>query len=565
MRKFLLAAAAVFMPLAAHAQCAVPVVTGQVWTSTQWNNCFNYLLTNTGTGSSSFSGSNFNSTFPSQGIAFGASSGGNMVSINADAFHDMMVNLATPLPTGSNVIGAVTENGTWTVGISGAVPLPNGAAQNIYTGAFYNTAAPVLTNGQQTPLQVDSNGNLKVNIVTGGGAGGGGGTSSQFGSSFPYSGTAMGASNGGNMQPLSVDNTGDLLVNLATALPKGTNTIGAVTQGGTWSVGLTNALPTGNNTIGAVSQGGAWNVGISGGLPLPTGASSAANQTAPQGSVIGGTAATTSDLAGGIYNATVPTLTTGQQAAVQLDASGNLKVNIAAGASSGGTSSAFGSAFPTNGTAIGGKYSGNMIGLAADSVGNLQVNLQTPIPAGTNAIGSVTQGGTWNVGNLTNITGTITLPTGAATAANQTATQGPVSAGTSATASTLGGAVYSSTPPAPTTGQQTALQADSHGSLRTAAGAVTLVALDASSVVTGGTAVTALAAGHRTAGGWIANPISAAVNLCINEIGSASGTTSSGSTTCIAPGQTYVLAASGNAVSVVSSDSSHAFSGQGRQ
>src|SRR5215472_13103725 len=36
--------------------------------------------------------------------------------------------------------------------------------------------------------------------------------------------------------------------------------------------------------------------------------------------------------------------------------------------------------------------------------------------------GTVTanQGGTWNITNLTNITGTISLPTGAATSANQT-------------------------------------------------------------------------------------------------------------------------------------------------
>mgnify|MGYP001549993405 CR=1 FL=1 len=85
------------------------------------------------------------------------------------------------------------------------------------------------------------------------------------------------------------------------------------------------------------------------------------------------------------------------------------------------------------------------------------------------------------------------------------------------------------------------------------------------SVTTGGTAVTALAAGHRTGGGWIQNPASASTNLGINEIGTASGTTSAGNTTFILPGQTYQLAPSGNAVSVISSDSAHAFSGYGFQ
>lgn len=93
----------------------------------------------------------------------------------------------------------------------------------------------------------------------------------------------------------------------------------------------------------------------------------------------------------------------------------------------------------------------------------------------------------------------------------------------------------------------------------------TLVALDVTTVTTGGTAVTALTAGHRTAGGFIQNPPSATVNLCLNELGTASGTTSAGSTTCILPGQSYSLAAAAGAVSVISSDSAHPFAGYGMQ
>lgn len=93
----------------------------------------------------------------------------------------------------------------------------------------------------------------------------------------------------------------------------------------------------------------------------------------------------------------------------------------------------------------------------------------------------------------------------------------------------------------------------------------TLVTLNIKTVTTGGTAVVALLAGQRSAGGWIQNPPSATINLCINEIGTATGTTSSGDTTCITPGTTYQLAASGNAASVISSDSSHPFSGIGLQ
>lgn len=94
---------------------------------------------------------------------------------------------------------------------------------------------------------------------------------------------------------------------------------------------------------------------------------------------------------------------------------------------------------------------------------------------------------------------------------------------------------------------------------------ITLVALSVSQTTVAGTAVTALAAGSRTAGGWIQNPISATTNIGINEIGTATGTTSQGSTTFIAPGQTYTLTPSSNAVSVISTDNAHAFSGYGWQ
>jgi len=100
-------------------------------------------------------------------------------------------------------------------------------------------------------------------------------------------------------------------------------------------------------------------------------------------------------------------------------------------------------------------------------------------------------------------------------------------------------------------------------SVYTVSGPLTLVSLDVAIVTTGGAAVVALAAGHRNKGGWLHNPAVATVNLCINEIGTATGTTSAGNTTCIVPGQTYRLAANPGAVSVVASDAAHAFSGYG--
>jgi hypothetical protein len=90
-----------------------------------------------------------------------------------------------------------------------------------------------------------------------------------------------------------------------------------------------------------------------------------------------------------------------------------------------------------------------------------------------------------------------------------------------------------------------------------------MVTLDVKTVTTGGTAVQALAPGHRNSGGWLQNPSTATVGLCINELGTASGTSSNGDTTCIAPGQSYNLIPSPKGVSVVTSDAAHAFSGYG--
>lgn len=571
MRKILLALALALFPIVSWAQTScggapLPVTLNETWTVANWNGCWNYLLNNIQGGG--VPGSNFNATFPTAGLAVGAYNGGNMVYLGADAFHDLNVNMATPIPAGGNLIGSVTQSGTWNVGLTGIIPLPVGAATSVLQGGVYNTTPPSLISGNQVPLQVDASGNLKVNIIQGGGTGGGGGTSSAFNASFPAAGTAAGASNGTNLVPLLVDASGYLEVDLKTALPAGSNVIGAVTQSGTWTL-----------------------------------------TSAAQGSAGGGVPGTVSGLVGGIYNSPPPTLTTGQQAALQLDGSGNLRVNVAAG-----LVSTFSSAFPTTGTPIGVKNGANMVYLTADASNNLDINcvvgcaggttsnassgvattstngasvaynyafngatwdqlqddgsknlkvvVNAALPAGSNAIGAVTQSGTWNINN---VAGTISLPTGAATAANQTSVIGTNASGTAAANSVLMGGVYNSAQPTPATSQQGAIQLDSHGNLRQAPGALTLYGLDISVVTTGGTAVTAFNAGHRTAGGWILNPIGASIYLCINEIGTASGTSSSGNTTCIAPGQTYTLAPTANAVSVIASDNSHVFSGMGWQ
>lgn len=82
----------------------------------------------------------------------------------------------------------------------------------------------------------------------------------------------------------------------------------------TQNVNVTNASLAVTGTVTA-------NIGTTNGLALD----STTQNT--QGSASGGTAASKSDLAGGIYNATPPILTNGQQASLQFNSSGSLRVD----------------------------------------------------------------------------------------------------------------------------------------------------------------------------------------------------------------------------------------------
>ena len=157
-----------------------------------------------------------------------------------------------------------------------------------------------------------------------------------FNAAFPTSGTAIGALNGGNMVSVSADSAGNLNIDCQ---------------------------------IGCGQ--------------LPVNASTASNQAAIQGPVTPGTAATRSVLMGGVFNSAAPTLTTGQQAALQTDANGYLKVNVVVGGGTGGTSSTFAATFPGTGTAIGAKNGTNMVNLVADASSNLQVNCAVGCSGGT--------------------------------------------------------------------------------------------------------------------------------------------------------------------------------------
>lgn len=84
------------------------------------------------------------------------------------------------------------------------------------------------------------------------------------------------------------------------------------TAAGEATVSITQPLPAGTNTIGSVNQGTS---------PWIT-------KDQSDGPVAPGTVAAFSSLIGGQYNSTLPTLTNGQQAAMQVDASGRLLTSI---------------------------------------------------------------------------------------------------------------------------------------------------------------------------------------------------------------------------------------------
>lgn len=92
-----------------------------------------------------------------------------------------------------------------------------------------------------------------------------------------------------------------------TRLTDGTND-SVLLASGELTVAVTQPLPAGTNVIGAVNQGTS---------PWIT-------KDQSDGSATGGTAAAFSALAGGLYNSALPTLTNGQQSAIQLDSSGRL-------------------------------------------------------------------------------------------------------------------------------------------------------------------------------------------------------------------------------------------------
>lgn len=292
------------------------------------------------------------------------------------------------------------------------------------------------------------------------------------------------------------------------------------------------------------------------------------------GSAVGGQAANQSGMAGGVYQTSPTVLTNGQQAGFAIDPTTHAMVTVpasggpattvnqgTAAAVSGGWPTTNGEPADTTGTFTNATQTGNVTTASVDGYAAAIISIHGTYNTATATFQASDDAGTTFYPVACNrIDGSNAPELGytALTNVNRAwlcATQGfdQIQVLSSAvTSGTVSVRISQSAAPIQAPAQQT-----------TAPGARTIVALDVSTVTTGGTAVTALIAGHRTAGGFLYNPIGATINLCINEQAVASGTTSAAGLTCIQPGQSYTLVPSSLAVSVITSDSSHPFSGEG--
>lgn len=363
-----------------------------------------------------------------------------------------------------------TITGTWsgTVSFESSPDGTNWISSECFFSDVSNetTVASTTTNGTCSPIHLDgfhwvraratawTSGSATVIISSSRATVSGAYYAGETGTPVPSYSLLVGGSDGTNLRNLSTDTTGALnVINpnldaaLSTLLPTTTFTgrfptavLAADAQanptatqvesylfgynGTTWDrlrKSASGLLVDIQNTSIAVTQSGTWNVGLNSGT-----------------NYVGKVRQTDGTLDVTLLNS-APGSDTGQVAMP-------VRVISSLAGGAGGTSSSFGSAFPASGTAAGFSDGTNMQGprvfdadTGAGSQYVLGANLRVSASGGSNeaAAGAgttsastlrvvlptdqtsipATQSGTWNI---TNVSGTVSLPTGAATAANQT-------------------------------------------------------------------------------------------------------------------------------------------------
>jgi hypothetical protein len=336
----------------------------------------------------------------------------------------------------------------------------------IVGGLVYNTSAPSPTNGQSVAFQGDSAGNLKVNVQA---------------SALPSNAAQE---TGGNLATIAGTVTSSVLqtnmkqVNGVATLT-GAGATGTGAQRVTTAQDTTTIAGSAPGTAGTPSANVVTVQGTSAGTDIPI----SIDQTT-QGTTNGVQLKTGSALAGA-FNAYQggSAVATGNALYVQPGTSALFSVNLT---QVDGTALGAPSAYGTPPGAV------NVVGVNANVTASaLPTGAATSANQPTNASqASTTSGQTGHlvqgavttaapsyttgqtdplsldtVGNLrVNVT-TSALPTGAASASNQTNVQGVVGNATAPADMVVGGAVYNSTPLTLTNGQSSALQADANGYL----------------------------------------------------------------------------------------------------
>ena len=356
----------------------------------------------------------YGAAFPSTGTPSGGTDGTNFQPLVVDTTtHYLQVDVKAGGAGGGAVYGPTA------VGTAAANPpvLTGGTADGTGTGAV-NVWKIVSGVGYANTAQING-----ITVLTGAGAVGTGSarvavgqdTTTIAGSAPGTAGTASAnvvtVQGVTSMTPVQVSQATAANLNATVVPATATNLKSQVSiaSGGVASGSFASgALATGSIAAGAVSAGAFVSGSVLSGAfasgALASGSIAAGAQVdllTMRGSATGGTAAADSIMIGGTYNSSAPILTNAQQASLQLDASGNLDVNIKAGAGSGGTALADQATFTqgtTSETPLGclyiASYSAGTAGkstvVQCDSTGHPLVNPGTLATWGLVALGGGT-------------------------------------------------------------------------------------------------------------------------------------------------------------------------------
>lgn len=503
--------------------------------------------------------SNFAATFPAAGTAIGVKAGANMVNLTADGSNNLNVDIAA---------GAVTANAGTNLNTS-ALALEGGG--NLATTATNTgTIAGAITAGVNQVNLKQVNG-----IPTSTGAGATGTGTQRVGvaqDTTTIAGSAPGTAGSASTNVVTVQGIAsgtNLAVSQATASALNATVVGSGTAG-TPAGGVLTVQGSASGTALPVSAAS---------LPLPTNAAqetggnlaTIATNTGTTATNTGTTATNTGTIAGAVTSSVMQVNTKQVNGVTTLAGAGAVGTGAQRVAVGQDTTTIAGSAPGTAGSAstnvltVQGIASGTNIPVSQATAANLNATVVGAGTAGSASGGVLTVQGSASGTAIPVSLGSTPLPTGAATAANQTNVQGSVGAGTAPADMNVDGQVYNSTAPGPSNGQSLALQSDAKGNLRTGNPAITAAAATATTIVTGGTAVTTITGPVN--GCIINNPLTAtgqgvatAESLFINFVGAAT-TTEGGNVFALQPGQPFTCPGgfTGN-ISADAATSSHKFS-----